>query len=169
MAKVILIKTSGDLFKAIKTLNRIRILLPKMTKVTMMNWGHVLVKDMKNSVKNAGIKDFTGTLQGKGIRWEQPKRSDTGFLFMRLYGIYLDSMAPHFVSVNRRRSRLLSWAKQASSSNIRRKARMVESKNMTKFSLYVKPHPFIASGFRTARPKLRPMINRSNKIALKVS
>ena len=166
MAKVIIINTSGDLVKAVQTLNRIRNNVPKMTREVMRKWGAVLVKDMKSSAVNAKIKNFTGMTQGKGIRWEKPKRSDTGYLFMRLYAIYLDSMSPHFVTIHRRRTGLLRWAKQSNSAAIRRKARLVETKKLTKFSIYVKPHPFIASGYRRARPKLRPMINRSIKIAV---
>lgn len=158
MVKVIIIKTSGDLFNAVKTLNRIRKRLPVMTRKAMMRWGKILVRDMKLSARKVGLKRFSGTLQGPGIRWEQGKRSDTGYLFMRLYAIYLDSMRPHYVNVTRRRTRLLAWAKIARGSTIRRKARMVEKRELKSFAIYVKPHPFIAQGYRRARPKLRPLL-----------
>jgi len=164
MVKVIVINTAGDLFKAVRTLDRIRNKIPKMTREVMRKWGHVLVKDTKASAINADIKSFSGVLQGKGIRWEQGKRSDEGYLFIRLYGVYLDSMSPHFVSVTRRRTRLLAWARK--SNKFERKARMVGNRKLTKFSIYVKPHPFIAGGYRRARPKLRPMINRATKQAI---
>ena len=160
MVKVIIIKTSGDLFNAVTTLNRIKKRLPKMVRKGMMRWGRILVRDMKLSARRARIKDFTGTLQGLGIRWDQGVRSDTGFLFMRLYAIYLDSMRPHYVNVTRRRTRLLVWAKTARNPNIRRKARMVEKRELKSFAIYVKPHPFIAQGYRRARPKLRPVLKR---------
>lgn len=158
MVKVIIIKTSGDLFNAVKTLNRIRKRLPIMTRKAMMRWGNILARDMKLAARKVGLKRFSGVLQGPGIRWEQGKRSDTGYLFMRLYAIYLDSMRPHYVSVTRRRTRLLAWAKLARSSTIRRKARMVEKRKLKSFAIYVKPHPFIAQGYRRARPKLRPLL-----------
>ena len=160
MVKVIIIRTSGDLFNAVTTLNRIKRTLPEMTRIGMRRWGKILTKDMKLSARNARIKSFSGTLQGLGIRWEQGVRSDTGYLFMRLYAIYLDSMAPHYVNVTRRRTRLLAWAKIARSPNIRKKARMIEKRELKNFAIYVKPHPFIAQGYRRARPKLRPVLKR---------
>jgi len=158
MVKVIIIRTSGDLFNAVRTLNRIRKKLPVMTRKAMIRWGNILARDMKLSARKVGLKRFSGTLQGLGIRWEQGVRSDTGYLFMRLYAIYLDSMRPHYVSIKRRRTRLLAWAKMARSSAIRRKARMVEKRKLKSFAIYVKPHPFIAQGYRRARPKLRPLL-----------
>jgi len=160
MTKVIIIKTTGDLFNAVTSLNRIKKRLPEMTRKGMIRWGKILARDMKVTARKAGIKRFSGTLQSLGIRWEQGVRSNTGYLFMRLYAIYLDSMAPHYVNITRRRSRLLVWAKTAKSPNIRRKARMVEKKELKSFAIYVKPHPFIAQGYRRARPKLRPVMKR---------
>ncbi len=160
MVKVIIIKTSGDLFAAVTTLNRIKRRLPMMVRKGMMRWGKILVRDMKLSARKAGIRRFSGTLQGLGIRWEQRVRGDTGYLFMRLYAVYLDSMAPHYVSITRRRTRLLMWAKISRSPNIRRKARMVEKRELKSFAIYVRPHPFIAQGYRRARPKLRPVLKR---------
>ncbi len=160
MVKVIIIKTSGDLVTAVATLNRIKRKLPQMIRKGMMRWGKILVRDMKLSARKARIKPHTGTLQGLGIRWDQGVRSDVGVLFMRLYGIYLDSMRPHYVNVTRRRTRLLAWAKIARSANIRRKARMVEKRELKSFAIYVKPHPFIAQGFRRAGPKLKPVLKR---------
>ena len=158
MVKVIVVKTSGELFNAVTSLNRIRKRLPTMVRKGMMRWGKILAKDMKLSARKVGIKRFSGTLQGLGIRWKQRVKRDTGYLFMRLYSIYLDSMRPHYVNVTRRRTRLLAWAKVARSSAIRRKARMVEKRELKKFGIYVKPHPFIAQGYRRARPKLRPIL-----------
>ncbi len=160
MVKVIIIKTSGDLFNAVTSLNRIKKRLPKMVRKGMMRWGKILVRDMKLSARRARIKMFTGTLQTLGIRWEQRVRGDTGYLFMRLYAVYLDSMAPHYVNVTRRRTRLLAWAKLARKSTIRRKANLVETRKLKSFAIYVRPHPFIANGYRRARPKLRPVLKR---------
>lgn len=160
MVKVIIINTTGDLFNAVTSLNRIKKRLPMMVRKGMMRWGKILVRDMKLSARKSGIKRFTGTLQTLGIRWEQGVRSDTGYLFMRLYSIYLDSMAPHYVSITQRRTRLMAWAKVARSPNIRRKARMVEKRELKSFAIFVRPHPFIAQGYRRARPKLRPVLKR---------
>jgi len=160
MVKVIVVRTSGELFNAVTTLNRIKKRLPEMVRIGMMRWGRILVRDMKLSARRANIKHFTGTLQGLGIRWEQRKKSDTGYLFMRLYAIYLDSMSPKFVSVKRTRIVLLRWAKLARNPNISRKARMVETGKLKRFAIFVKPHPFIAQGYRRARRKLRPVLKR---------
>ena len=160
MAKVIIINTQGDLFNAVTTLNRIKKRLPEMTRLGMQRWGRILVRDLKLSARRAKIKQFSGTLQGLGIRWEQKKKGNTGYLFMRLYAIYLDSMKPHYVSVHRRRTRLLAWAKISRSSSIRRKATMVETGKLKRFAIYVKPHPFIAIGYGRARRKLRPVLKR---------
>jgi hypothetical protein len=160
MAKVIIIRTSGDLFNAVVTLNRIKKRLPEMTRLGMMRWGNILVRDMKMAAFQAKIKNFSGTLQSTGIRWEQGVRSDTGYLFMRLYAIYLDSMAPHYVNITRRRTRLLAWGKVSKLSTIRRKSRMVEKGELKSFAIFVRPHPFIAQGYGRARPKLRPVLAR---------
>ena len=168
MVKVIIVRTTGDLVNAVTSLNRIKKKLPIMIRLGMMRWGKILVRDMKLSARRSGIKQFTGTLQGLGIRWEQGVRSDIGYLFMRLYAIYLDSMAPHYVNITRRRSRLLMWAKLARKSTIRRKARMIEKRELKSFAIYVKPHPFIAQGYRRARPKLRPVMKRLAARGMKI-
>ena len=121
-----MINTSGDILIAVNTLNRIKKRLPEMVNLGMRRWGKILEKNMKASAQQSGIKNFTGTTQRTGIRYEQGKRSKTGFLFMRLYLIYLDSMKPHYVSISLRRTRILAWARQAGNRTLRRKARMVE-------------------------------------------
>lgn len=158
MPKVIRIRTDGDLRHLVATLERIKRRLPKMTREAIRKFGHILVRDLQSSARKARIKRSTGVLQKSGIRWEQGSKSDTGMLFIRLYGIYLDSMRAHYVNVTRSRSRLLAWAKRSRSSRIRSKARMLEKGEIKKFSIYVKPHPFIARGYQTARPKLRAIL-----------
>ena len=131
-----------------------------MTRKGMMRWGKILERDMKSSVKAAGIDDFTGTLQGKGIRYEQRPRGKIGKLFIRLHGVLLDAMGPHFVNIHRRRIRLFAWARVARSGAIRKKARMLEQREIRKFTIFVKPHPFIREGYKRARPKLKTIINQ---------
>lgn len=160
MPRVIIITTSGDFMKAVATLNRIRRRLPVMTRKGMMRWGKILERDMKSSTKRAGIDSFTGTLQTTGIRYEQRPRGNIGKLFIRQYGVFLDSMAPHFVNVTRRRTRLLLWARVARSDSIRGRARLLEQRAIQKFTLYVRPKPFIREGYRRARPKLGTIIRR---------
>ena len=169
MVKIIYITTAGDIVKGARTLNRIKKRLPEMTRKGMRRWGKILVRDMKVSARRAGIRDFSRTLLTTGIRWDQGKKSDHGELFMRLHGVYLDSMAPHFVSVTRRRSRLLAWAKLARSSSISRKARRLEKGEIRRFSIFVRPHPFIANGYRRARPKLRSILKQEASKAIQAS
>jgi hypothetical protein len=169
MVRIIIINTSGDLIKGVKTLNRMKKRFPRMTILGMIRWGRILTRHMKNAVRNAGIQDFSGTLQGKGIRWEQGPRTPTGYLFIRLHGIYLDGMKPHYVNVNTRRTRLLMWAKTARNSRIRQRAHRVEKKEIRKFPLFVERKPFIAQGYRTARPKLRPVLKRVAQRAIHAS
>ncbi len=160
MPLIIVITTQGDFLRASLRLNRLRNALPQMTRNGMRRWGKILERDEKASARATGITDFTGTLQTIGIQYRQGPRSDWGGLFIRMHGIYLDSMAPHFVSVHMRRTRLLAWAKMARSGQIRRKARLVEQRKMRSFAIFVKPHPFILDGWNRARPKLRPILQQ---------
>ncbi len=141
-------------------LKRVRNKLPELTSKGMFAWGKILEKDMKMSARDAGIVPFTNTLFTTGIQWRQRPRGKIGRLFIRLYGIALDQMAPHFVNLTRRRSRLLAWAEQSKSSAIRRAARAVRKGEQSKATIRVRPHPFIMNGWRRARPKLRPVLSR---------
>jgi len=161
--RVISISTSGDFVKADRVLQRLKKQLPAMTIKAMIQWGKILEKDMKNVVRQTSSKS-TGMSQKEGIEWRQGKRSNVGYLFMRQYLLALDHADPHFVNITRRITRLLAWAKK--SRKFRRKARMVESRKLDKFSIYVRPHPFISTGYKRARPKLRPIHNRSIKQAI---
>jgi len=167
MVQVITISTSGDFIKADRILGRIKKQLPAMTIRAMIKWGKILERDMKTSVRQASI-DFRGTSQQKGIEWRQGKKSYVGFLFMRQYLLALDHMKPHYVSVKRSRGALLSWAKQSKSISIRRRAKMVEKRELKSFGIFVKPHPFIDNGYRRSRPKLTPILRRMTERAVKV-
>ena len=158
MVKVINISTSGDFVMAEKVLQRVKKRLPAMTIKAMIRWGKILEKDMKSSLRNVSAR-FRGVSEGNGIRWEQGNKSHVGHLFMHRGYVALDSMKPHWVSVKRSRSRLLSWSRQAKVPNIRRRAQMIDSGKLKSFGVYVKPHPFISSGWRRSRPKLRPILN----------
>lgn len=167
--KIIVIATSGDLFKASESLGRMGNNLPMMSRSAMRRWGFMLAKDMQMSARRSGIQDFTGNTQERGIEWRQGPQSDWGYLFMRQYHLYLDSMKPHFVAINRRRTRLLAWAGQAQNAGIRRKAMLVEQEQMKSFAIFVRPHPFIANGWRVARPKLRPILAQEARNAIVAS
>ena len=122
-------------------------------------WGQVLVRDIKSSAKLAGIQSFTGRLQGRGVRWEQ--KGSTGELLIDRDRVYLDSMKPHFVNIQKSRGALVQWGKQAINPEVRRVSKAIESGRVKKYGIQVKPHPFIRDGFNRAIPKL-DMIIRKN-------
>ena len=159
MVKVISISTSGDFVMAGKVLNRVRKQLPAMTIKVMIRWGKILERDMKTSLRNV-TQRFRGKSEKKGIRWEQGKKSHVGFLFMRREYLAVDHMRPHWVSVKTSRSILLAWAKQSKIPNIRKRARMVERGELKRFGIFVRPHPFISTGWNRARPKINPMLRK---------
>jgi hypothetical protein len=160
MAKIIMIRGATDLINANGYLNRVLNILPKVINNMMIKWGNILVRELKQSAKNAGIGNFTGTLQKRGIRWEQKKRNMRGELFMRQYGIFLDSMNPHYVNVNNRRQKLLRWSLRAKRQSIRERGKKVETGELKKFSIHVNRHPFIDRGNRLALRRLNPMAKR---------
>ena len=167
MVKVIKISKGGDLQKGIKALKRIRTKIPEMSSELMLKWGKILERDVKNSARQAGIKAHTGELFNKGIEYRQKPRGRIGFLFIRDYGVKLDSMNPHYVSITRNRSRLMNWALQANNSTIQSKGRSVASGNRARQSIYVRPHPFIRRGYLRARKKLSPMLKQKVQTTIK--
>ena len=168
MPKVITIRTTKDIATTLVTLKRINTRLPSMTREGMRQWGrNILVRHLKRSAGRAGIRSSTGTLFNRGIRWQQGKKSDKGYLFMRLYGIYLDSMKPHWVNVNRGRMRLLRWARTARNDKIRDKAQDITAGVRTKFSIRVKPHPFIRVGYKNAKSELGRMFKKTTRQAIR--
>ena len=99
----------------------------------------------KESAKRAGIKDWRRLLLSRtGIQPRKIGKNRYG-IFIPLYGIFLDSMRPHFVSF--KRGRLITrWAKQ---------------KGIKGRGIMVKPHPFVNRGFRR-------MVNRATIVANRI-
>jgi len=138
---------------------------PKFTRKAMMEWGKVLERDTKNVARSsAKIRDFTGNLQNKGIRWEQKPNGDIGVLRIAEYGVQLDRMKRHGVAIRKSRPHLLRWARQAQHPTIRQGANAVASGRARQYAIGVKSHPFINKGFRRARPKLRAIIKKNLKL-----
>lgn len=156
---IVLQVTTSGFTRAIPQLGRIRNIPQAIPRATL-RWGKILERDMKASARTAGIRRFTGTLYGTGIRYEQAPNGKIGRLFIRQYGVAVDSMRPHFVSVKSTRTQLLRWALQARSRAIRARAKQVAAGTLTRFGIFVKPHPFINAGWRRARPKLRPILRQ---------
>ena len=167
MPKVITIRTTKDISTCLLTLKRIHTRLPSMTREGMRQWGGILEQELKRSAHRAGIRSSTGTLFNKGIRWQQGKKSDQGYLFMRLHGIYLDSMKPHYVNVHKGRVRLLRWARMARSGKIRDKAQDIDAGVSKKFSIKVYPHPYINRGYRKAKSRLSRLFKKTTRAAIR--
>jgi len=166
MVNSIIINDLKDIDSSIRSLSKIKRRLPQLTSDTMMQWGKMLETSMKNSAKQAGIKSNTGELFGKGIEWRQRPRGKKGALFIRIQGVYLDSMRPHHVNIIRRRTRLLAWALQSNNIKIRQGAHQVQKGARRAFPIFVKPKPFIHRGYKRARKRLKPMLKRVSKIAV---
>jgi hypothetical protein len=158
MVTVIQIRSSGQLIRLGNSLKGMSAKLPEMNSRTMMRWGKTLEKDMKVSVKEAGIKSSSGILLGKGIDYRQRPNGNVGRLFIVNHGVMLDDMKPHWVNITRSRTRLLNWARK--SRNFKDEAQLISTGEMKKFPIFVKPHPFIRRGWQRARPKLNPILKQ---------
>ena len=167
MVFAINIRKQGDLTKGVNSLKRIHKKLPQMSSRAMMKFGKTLERDIKDSAIQSGIQNNTGHLLSRGIEYRQKPNGRVGKLFIVNYGVMLDSMKPHWVNILRRRKRLLRWA--LNSRNFKKPARKILTGKLDKYTIYVRPHPFIADGWRRARPKLRPIIKRELNNTLAIS
>lgn len=77
----------------------------------------------------------------RGIRAEK-KNQNMSYVKMPLYGIYLDRMRPHWVSLKRGRL-ITQWARD---------------KGIRARGVYVKPHPFIVEGMTRTYPQINQII-----------
>lgn len=132
----------------------------KVVPHVMQRWGRVLARDTANAARQAGVKPFTGTLFSNGMRWEQAPQGKIGRFFIRQYGVYLDSMSPHWVNITPRRTRLLAWAMQSRNGLLHNAAVLIASGKLRKKAVFVRPHPYILTGYTRARSKLMPMIRQ---------
>jgi hypothetical protein len=153
MVITISIRNLNDLKKVDTRLKYMSTAMRKVSHKVMSRWGPVLVRDLKAS---ASRNTFEGDLQKNGINWVQKPHS--GELHMSLAGIYLDSMNPHWVNIQRNRPKLLRWARRAQNTNIKKAANAIAAGRRQKYGIFVKKHPFINAGYRLARPKLTRML-----------
>ena len=158
MVVVIKITNIGSLNRSKKVLKGIQTKIPVMTSKAMMRWGKTFEKDLKTEARTAGIESPTGTIYGKGIEYRQRPNGNIGRLFMRNSYVMLDSMKSHWVNLKQSRGRLLQWA--ARSRNFKDEARMIQTGDLKKFPIFVRPHPFIRAGWNRARPKLNPILKQ---------
>jgi len=158
MVDALILRINGDI-ASIRNIKRLKGQVPQMLSRTMYKWGKIYEKDTRASAVAANIKSSTGTLlKKKGIEWRQRPRGRIGKLFIRHYGIMLDSMRGHHVAIRRRRMTLLRWALK--SDRFDKSARKILAGQMNNQLIYVRKHPFIQRGWRLARPKLMRMIKQ---------
>jgi hypothetical protein len=171
MVYILKITDYGGLQRFSHSLGRLKTSIPVMPRRAMRRWGNVCEKHLKRSARQAGISSFRGEagLFGRGIEYRQAENSDYGQLFMRIHGVYLDSMEDHWVSLKRSRGVLMAWARSARSPEIRHKAGLVDAGLRGHKGIYVHRHPFIAAGMTSARSKLRPVIRREAQRTIKES
>jgi len=157
--------TPGEIETLIPRIGRIQKNAEKMTRIAMGRWGRMIPLDLKMAAKQAGVEPSSGGLFGPGIRYEQ--HGNIGLVKMYQYGIWLDRMKPHWVSIHNRRLRLLRWALMARSDSIRKRAKLVSSGKLRRFCIKVKPHQYIKTGYARSLSKLRPMLKSAAKNAVK--
>lgn len=138
--------------------------LPDMTRKGMKKWGEYLATTTKESALNAGIRPGSGYLFDKGIRWEQGSKSNVGELRIVDYGVALDEMKWHWVSIKRSRPGLLNWGlNHARSSVIRRNSLRIARQGKGSYGILVKNHPYIQMGWNIARPQLKSILKQSTR------
>ena len=98
-------------------------------------------KELRRSISLKGLS-WTGRLREKTRA--RRKNKNTWELSMPQYGIYLDSMIPHFVSLKRGR-KITKWAR---------------SKGIKASSLFVKPHPFIDRPMQIVSRRIRKIVDK---------
>lgn len=156
--------TQGRVTDKLQSLKNIR-KLPAMTREGMRDWGkNILVPAERRAMKSPGeIRDFRGDLSS-GIVWVQPQKSNYGYLTMPEHGVMLDSMKPHPWYITRRNG--MSWAAQ--SNKFGAQAKKLRSGEIRGFFVYVKPHPFIRSGYDNARKKLSAILKNKVDMTLNI-
>jgi len=147
MANALTIKLSQGSLKSVEGAVKKIGKFPDLISQSMNQWGQILAKDMQVSAAQ-NTEAWRGTLASdKGIQWRQKPKGRLGRLFMYKYGVQLDSMRTHWVSLKRGRT-ITMWAEDKLKGNLPK-------------AIEVHKHPFIRKGYDRARPKLRAMINQS--------
>lgn len=150
MKTILRVQTTGSI--PVKVTGRMRN-LPKMTRIGVRAWGNKLQQSMIRSMKGAGIEPFTGELF-RDTKWVQGQNSNYGQLVVPIHGVMLDNMVIHRLWFRRDYGMRLRWAQQARNDQVRVWGGEVRRGQKEKFFLWVRPHPWIQSGYRDARKKL---------------
>lgn len=145
MVAVVDVKIKGGFTEVRNYLNKLPRIAEKIGNLEAWNLTQFGAKSLIQSALNAGIKPWRNKLLKYGMGIEPRKLGKNRYgIFIPYYGIYLDQMAPHFVSL--KRGRLISqWAKD---------------KGIKAKAIKVRPHPFIDSGYRKMLNRLEITANR---------
>ena len=131
MVEAVTIRVKG-LTEVTSFVNNLPIKAEKIGNREAWNLMQFAAKSYIQSAINAGIKPWRNRLlkYGTGI---EPRKLGKGRygLFIPYYGIHLDKMPPHFVSLKRGRL-VTQWAR---------------AKGITGKAIFVRPHPYIMRGF----------------------
>ncbi len=103
-------------------------------------------KQLKIQAMAAGIKPWGGGNRKLFSRQTRAKKAGKGVwqIVMPLHGKFLDSMRPHWVSLKRGRL-ITKWAKD---------------KGITAGSIFVRPHPFVASAVTVINQNAKRIIEK---------
>lgn len=115
--------------------------------------------NLKRQAQNAGIKNWRGILLSKnGIEARKLSTNRYG-VFIPMYGVYLDSMRPHFVAIKRGRG-ITQWGEQK---NVHPRYVQIGKKWIPGY--FVRPHPYIQTAWRATLNGIDIELNRTaNKI-----
>jgi hypothetical protein len=154
-----------------KALTRVGRIPKGITTNVMQRWGDSLQKNTINSAKAAGISSWSGELFSKGIQWRQGsgENARVGRLFIRQYGVDLDSLPNRFVEVGRG-NKIDDWvmSKPFGTKRITGKSRVWGTPTgQLGGKVYVTQKPFIQRGYKMTRPLLGPMIKESVKTTMR--
>lgn len=136
------LKFTADVKPSIQYLNKIKVNVPKVLGQEMFTVADGVAKEIRREVERQGLIWHRRLLDSIEARKQTKKRS---VVFMVKHGILLDGMRPHWVSLKRGRN-ITKWASDKGFDT-----------SVTR-SLFVRPHPFIASpmyrGIRKAKKKV---------------
>lgn len=132
---------------------RLRSIAP-IVRSSLDNWGsNYLVPMLYRSANEEGqLHNVRGNngLYG-GVHWDELGSSNTGILTIIESGVYIDSMEAHYVNIRKDRPNLLNWALQCGNAEIVSKAQQILEGKISKYAIYVKPHPWIKRGISNSK------------------
>ena len=149
MVTAVKVQVNG-LTKLTNYVNNLPIKTEKIGKRTAWNLTQFGAKALIQTAINAGIRPWRNRLlkYGTGIEPRKLGKGSYG-IFIPYYGIHLDRMSPHFVSLKKGRL-ITQWARQ---------------KGINGKAIFVRPHPYVMMGFGKILNRLNVEVRKAgNKI-----